>query len=57
MSRIKLIPMTNDDGDLGWYLDSEKFYIDVEQDSSGNYSIYFRCRETGKELWLDGADK
>lgn len=48
--------MEFDDGKIGWYFDSEKFYIDIEQDIDGKYSIYFRSRDTKTELWVDEAE-
>jgi len=56
--RTKLFPMHNEDGTLTqWYFDCEGHYIDVAKDEKGNYSIYFRERETDGEGWLDQVEQ
>lgn len=56
VNRVPLNTMKFDDGKIGWYFDTEKFYIDIEQDIDGKYSIYFRSRDTKTELWVDEAE-
>lgn len=53
--RTKLWQMQNDEGKIGWYFDCDGHFIDVECDD-GKYSVFFRDRSTGSEVWFDQAD-
>lgn len=41
---------------LNWYFDCAGHYIDVERDTDGKYSVYFRNRADQSEAWLDQAN-
>jgi hypothetical protein len=55
--RKELYEMHNDAGKVtGWYFSCDGHYIDVEKDEQGKYSVYFRNRIDGKEVWMDQAE-
>jgi hypothetical protein len=51
------ILMQNDDGEVGFYWDDDRFYFDGEVDEDGTVSIYGKDREALKvpnqEKWVD----
>ena len=50
--REPMIVMGDDKNE--WYLDAEQFYIDIVKAlDTGSYSIFFRNRKTGLDLFLD----
>lgn len=52
LRRLPLSPMYSEDGKTAYYLDSPKFYLDIEEDEPGVWSVYMRDRETGLDSLL-----
>ena len=47
-----LRPYENEDGQhIGWYVDTPEVYCDIERDDKGEWSIFFRERNTRKEAY------
>ena len=47
---ITMRRMDFDDGRVGWYIDHPEFYCDIEPDSSGVLSVFFRDKN-GREAF------
>ncbi len=44
-------PSEEDPERKGWYIDGPEFYCDVERAASGEWSVYFKDRATGKDAF------
>lgn len=50
-NHVAMRPIQFEDGRLGWYIDHPDFYCDLEPDINGTWSVFFRDRATGKEVF------
>jgi hypothetical protein len=51
--RLVMRQTTTDEGKPMWWIDAPDFYCDVEQKPNGVFSVYFRHKESGREIFHD----
>ncbi len=60
VERVVMRQTTTDEGKTMWWIDAPDFYCDVEQEPSGSFSVYFRHKQSDREILMthnDGAER
>jgi len=50
---IQMKEMQLENGSVAYYVQHPDFYCDIEQDENGVWSVYFRDRITGQEVYKE----
>lgn len=53
LDRLVMRQTTTKEGKPMWWIDAPDFYCDVEQEPNGGFSVYFRHKESGREIFHD----
>ena len=53
LDAVIMRPMQFDDGRIGWFIDHPEFYCDIEQDTDGKWSVFFRDRKTQNKAFAE----
>ena len=53
VERVVMRQTTTDEGKTMWWIDAPDFYCDVEQEPSGSFSVYFRHKQSDREIFND----